>query len=82
MEQLVNSPKTLGNAIKRQRKTKQITQKNAGILFKIEQSTVSSIEQGSEGTRLSTLFRLLAALDLEMVIRSKEDITHTQKENW
>jgi len=81
MEQLVYSPKSLGVAIKRQRKKKQLTQSHAGEAFKIEQSTVSSIEQGSDGTRLSTLFRLLAALDLEMVIRSKEE-SKKQKENW
>lgn len=82
MEQLINSPKTLGNAIRRQRKIKKLTQKTAGDAFKIEQSTVSSIEQGAEGTRLTTLFRILAALDLEMVIRTKENIVRNHKENW
>jgi HTH-type transcriptional regulator/antitoxin HipB len=82
MEQLVHSPKSLGSAIKRQRKAKQLSQTEAGSTFKIEQSTISSIEQGAPGTRLETLFRLLAALDLEMVIRPKEAISKKIKENW
>jgi HTH-type transcriptional regulator/antitoxin HipB len=75
MEQFVYSPKSLGAAIKRQRNIKKLNQKEAGRLYKIEQTTVSSIENGTPGTRLDTLFRLLAALDLEMVIRSKDDMT-------
>jgi HTH-type transcriptional regulator / antitoxin HipB len=82
MEQLVHSPKSLGNAIKRQRNAKKLSQKNAGGAFKIEQSTLSSIEQGAEGTRLSTLFRILAALDLEIIVRSKENSARKNKENW
>ncbi|HLB57039.1 MAG TPA: helix-turn-helix domain-containing protein [Coxiellaceae bacterium] len=82
MEQLVYSSKSLGNAIKRQRKTKKLTQKNAGGAFKIDQSTLSDIEQGAEGTRLSTLFRILAALDLEMIICSKDNTRHQDKESW
>ena len=51
MEQLVFSAKSLGSAIKRQRKAKMLTQKEGGIPFKLDQTTVSSIEQGAPGTR-------------------------------
>lgn len=82
MEQLVFSPKSLGSSIRRHRKAKKISQTEAGSTFKIEQSTISSIEQGAPGTRLETLFRVLAALDLEMVIRSKKTVTTKVKESW
>lgn len=83
MEQIVYSPESLGNAIKRQRKAKQLNQKETGSPFKIEQSTISNIEQGTPGTRIETLFRLLAALDLEMVIRPKPTYSnHKAKNNW
>ncbi|PCH57101.1 MAG: transcriptional regulator [Legionellales bacterium] len=72
MQQLVHSPKSLGSSIRRQRKLQKLTQTEAGFHFRIEQSTVSSIEQGAAGTRVETLFRMLASLDLEMVIRSKD----------
>ncbi len=82
MEQLIHSPQSLGNAIKRQRKIKNISQTEAGSIFKIEQSTFSSIEKGVPGTRLETLFRVLAALDLEMVIKPKKSTTNKIKESW
>lgn len=82
MEQLVYSPESLGQVIKRQRKAKRLTQKQAGASFRIEQSTVSSIEQGAAGTQLDTLFRMLAALDLEMVIRAKHPSDLENGESW
>ena len=82
MEQLVYSPKSLGLALKRQRKAKQLNQKEAGFPFKLEQTTVSSIEQGAAGTRIETLFRMLAALDLEMVIRTKNKLEETGTGGW
>lgn len=83
MKQLVQSPKLLGAAIKRARKNKKLNQKQAGFPFNIEQSTVSSIEQGTAGTRIDTIFRMLAALDLEMIIQSKSTTAETNTdEEW
>ena len=83
MEELVVSPETLGRVIKRQRKTKGLTQHEAGEPFRLDQGTLSHIESGTHGTRLETLFRLLAALDLEMVIRSKSMLDQNKhKGNW
>lgn len=81
MEQLIHSLNALGAVIKRQRSIKKLTQTQAGTTFNIDQSTLSSVEQGAKGTRLSTLFRILAALDLEMVIRSK-DRSKKDQEQW
>ena len=82
MEQFAYSPKSLGEIIKRQRKSKHLNQTQAGEAFKLEQSTVSSIEQGAAGTRLDTLFRMLAALDLEMIIRAKDSRSTFENESW
>lgn len=82
MEQLVYSPQSLGAALQRARKAKHLNQKKAGLPLNIEQSTVSSLEQGAPGTRLETLFRMLAALDLEMVIRTKDNSVTTNTEGW
>lgn len=81
MEQLVYSPKSLGNALQRQRKAKRLSQKKAGATFRLEQSTISNIENGGPGTRIETLFRVLAALDLEMIIRDKKPFTKNE-EGW
>lgn len=82
MEQLIYSAKSLGSAIKRRRKAKKLTQQEAGSDFNLDQTTVSSIEQGAEGTRLQTLFRMLAALNLEMVIRPGNRTHRKGKEDW
>ncbi len=80
MEILAQSPKLLGNALKRFRSLKKLTQTEAGSKFVLDQTTISSIENGAAGTRIDTVFRLLAALDLEMVIRNKTTTNST--EGW
>jgi HTH-type transcriptional regulator/antitoxin HipB len=82
MKQLVYSPQSLGNAIRRQRKLKQLNQSDAGKPFKIEQTTFSDVERGAEGTRVDTLFRILAALDLEMIIQTKKKHAQLSNEEW
>jgi len=82
MDQIVFSPKSLGSALKRQRKIKKLSQNEAGASFRLDQTTVSSIEQGAPGTRLETLFRMLAALDLEMIIKPKKNTSDQNGENW
>lgn len=74
MEQRIYSEKALGSAIKRRRKQLGKTQTEAGEAFKLDQTTISSIENGAQGTRLETLFRLLSALNLEMIIRPKDEL--------
>ena len=81
MDLIVNSPKTLGQAIKRLRKSKKISQSAAGEPLRIHQTTMSNIEKGAEGTQIETLFRVLAALNLEMIIRSKSS-DNSFKEEW
>lgn len=82
MEQLIHSLNALGVAIKRQRKAKGLTQTEVGSEFNIDQSTLSSVERGAEGTRLITLLRVLSALDLEMVIRTKASVQSDDAEQW
>ena len=72
MEILVQSPFLLGKALKRFRQAKKLNQLETGKEFMLDQTTISSIENGTPGTRIETIFRLLAALDLEMVIRTKQ----------
>jgi HTH-type transcriptional regulator/antitoxin HipB len=81
MSQVVYSPKSLGIAIKQRRKAKKLSQHNAGLSFKLDQTTISSIEQGAPGTRLETIFRMLAALDLEMIIKPKKT-NSTDGDSW
>lgn len=81
MEITVPSPKLLGSALRRMRRLRKLNQTETGKEFMLDQSTISSIEAGAEGTRIETIFRLLAALELEMVIRNKSSKTDNS-EKW
>lgn len=77
------SPEALGHALKNARKATGKTQEEVGKLIGMDQGTVSIIERGNPGTRLETLFRLLAALELEISLqpRSKPAGT-TEGDQW
>lgn len=82
MDQVVTTPEALGKALQRARKLQGLNQTIAGHAFKIDQTTVSSIEHGAPGTRLDTLFRMLAALDLELIVRSKPKEKMNIEDEW
>jgi len=68
MAHIARSPKQLGAAIQRVRKQKGMSQTELARLAGLRQELVSKIETGQEGTRLSSIYALFAALNLEMVI--------------
>ncbi|PSU63071.1 helix-turn-helix domain-containing protein [Photobacterium phosphoreum] len=84
----ITSAKMLANAVRDQRKTRNITQSETAKLVGIKQNTVSAFENNPDGTKLKTLFKLLAALDLELYLQPRnttvEPQTNTQKwsEEW
>lgn len=61
----------LANAMREQRKAQKITQIETAKLVGIKQTTVSAFENTPEGTKLDTLFKLLAALDLELHVQAR-----------
>ncbi|EMG7113005.1 helix-turn-helix domain-containing protein [Enterobacter cloacae] len=67
----VTSPKMLAQAIKDARKQRNLTQRETAASMGMKQSTVSEFENHPEGTRLDTLFKLLAALDLKLQVVSR-----------
>jgi HTH-type transcriptional regulator / antitoxin HipB len=73
MNQTVRSAKQLGPLIKNERILRDLSQQELSDLTGMGQKTISHVENGKEGTKLETVFRLLAALDLELrlVPRSK-----------
>jgi HTH-type transcriptional regulator/antitoxin HipB len=76
IEIAVRSAAQLGNALARIRKLEGSTQSHVGEQAGIKQGGVSSVERGADGSRVGTIFKLLAALDLELVIRRR------QKQDW
>lgn len=67
----VRSPQQLGDALARMRGLRGRTQTELARDAGIRQATISSVEAGARGTELSTVFSLLAALDLELVVRER-----------
>ena len=76
------SPESLGSALREERRKKGLSQATAGKSVGIDQPTVSKVEQGNSGTRLDTLFRLLAALDLELVLQPRQSPGGNKEEAW
>ncbi len=73
MQTIARTPKQIGDALRRVRKARQMSQAELGEKTNLWQETISKIESGSEATKIATLCALLAALDLELIIapRSK-----------
>ena len=71
MAQIVRSPKQFGNLIQRARKQREWTQTDLAKLSGLRQELISKIETGHEGTKLSSIYALFAALDLELVVEPR-----------
>ncbi len=69
--QIARTPKQVGDAIRRHRRSQGLKQKELGDKTQLRQATISGLEAGEPGTRLRTLFAVLTALNMELVIRSR-----------
>lgn len=76
----ITSAAALANAVRNQRKLVQKTQRETADLVGIKQTTVSDFELKPESTKLDTLFKILAALDLELHV-SKRGASLTDSSN-
>ena len=77
---ILRSPKQIGNAIRRRRRSLNLNQTDLGQKTHLRQATISGLESGSAGTSLRTLFDVLTALDLELVVRERTKASATSIE--
>lgn len=75
METLARIPLQLANSIRQRRRELSLTQEKLAAKVGVRQRTVSDLET-SAATRVDTLLRTLAALDLELVIRPRTKSSH------
>lgn len=68
---IVRTPDQLGAAIRRQRKLQSLTQSQLGEKTRLRQATISALENGEGGIQLKTITDVLAALNLELVVRER-----------
>lgn len=73
MNQMIRSARQLGQLIQNARAQQNLSQQALADLIGTGQKTISSVENGNKGTKLETVFSLMAALDLDihMTPRSK-----------
>ena len=71
MPYIARSPRQLGNIIQRTRKQRALTQTELANLAGLRQDMVSKIETGHEGTKLSSIYALFGALDLELIVDTR-----------
>ncbi|MDB5366837.1 MAG: hipB [Rhodospirillales bacterium] len=71
MEAAIRTPKQLGNALVRARAQAGLNQRALAEAIGSYQSTISSAESGGPGVRVRTVFEILAALGLELVVRPR-----------
>ena len=72
MDYVARTPEQLGQLLRSCRAQRDLTQSLAGAKVGLKQSTVSSIELDASRSSVETLYKLLSALDLELVIRDKQ----------
>lgn len=72
MSELARSPEQLGNAIRRARKKRGMSQSELGHKAGLRQETISLIENGNPAAKLETILAVLAALDLEFQVSERQ----------
>ena len=73
---MIHNAKELAIFVKSQRKTIKRNQTQLGEVVGLRQSTVSAFETNPESSKLDTLFRILAAADVQMELHPKD---HSKK---
>ena len=79
MTQISRTPRQLGAVLRRYRKQDGSTQASLAERINKRQATVSSLESVGSGN-LETLFAVLSALDLELIVRPRTKNTTDQLE--
>ena len=67
----IKTPQQLGAVLRGYRNSKKLNQQALGTRAALPQPVISKIESNSGRVMLSRLFKVLAALDLELVVRPK-----------
>jgi HTH-type transcriptional regulator/antitoxin HipB len=77
----IRTPAQLIGAMKRYRKQRDLTQSELGETAGIPQTTISKVEVELVDPSLSTIFKILAALDLEIEIKERRSSNGSRTQN-
>jgi len=73
MEYHIHTPSQLATALKSGRKTRGMTQQLVASRVGLLPKTVSALENSPDTSSIESLFKLLSALGLEIILRTKDD---------
>ena len=73
MMKTARSPDQLGELMRQARKAKSQSQSDVGRTASVTQKTISRLENGDDAIQLATLFDVLTALDLELVVQPRTE---------
>jgi len=76
----IKTPQQLGAVLEGYRRDRGLTQAEVGSKVGLAQSVVSSLEKAPQRAGLARIFKLLAALDLEIVVEPRA--RNSQKSEW
>ena len=68
---IITSPKMLSHVIREFRYKDNVSQTDIAKLAGIKQATISAFENTPESTKIETLFKILTALELELVVQPR-----------
>lgn len=71
MNYTAQTPRQLGQILRGQRKSQKLTQKDAAKPVGLLPKTISKLELAPETATIESLFKLMSALQLELVVRTK-----------
>lgn len=80
MSYVTLTPQQLGQVLKARRKAKGLTQKEAGMQVGLLPKSISKLELDPATASIESLFKLLSALELELII--SEIPQDSQKLDW
>lgn len=82
MSHVIRTPVQLGQLIQGRRKQLGLTQESLAARISLSQKRQSALERAPERLILDQLLRMLAVLDLELVIQPREKPSSTKKQEW
>lgn len=82
MDYPVKTPRQLGQILRGQRKSRGLTQDAAATRVGLLPKTISKIEDDPSSSTVASLFKLLAALDMEITVRDRTPVSDTFPDQW
>lgn len=82
MDYVVRTPEQLGALLKGFRNSRKCSQSELATRLGITQQALSALERDPENASFSRLLQLLATLDVEILLRDRNDAAHSPPGTW